>query len=149
MIRAIRPADEVEVMCSRGGIPEFVRGRIVCARVVSISGPWRREGEWWLDSETPANGSLTAAAPSPALAMRAHPLYAPGATGQGEGLQSLREASLTPLPDQGEDARATRARVRVFPLARDYYDVALADGGVYRMFCDLRSQQWFVDGVYD
>ena len=50
VIRAIRPAEEVEVMCTRGGVPEFVRGRTVCARVVSISGPWRREGEWWLES---------------------------------------------------------------------------------------------------
>ncbi|MFI5353562.1 MAG: hypothetical protein ACHQZS_11425 [Candidatus Binatales bacterium] len=85
VIRAIRPAEEVEVMCTRGGVPEFVRGRTVCARVVSISGPWRREGEWWLDKI----------------------------------------------------------------LACDYYDVALADGAVYRMFCDLRSNQWFVDGLYD
>jgi len=91
VIRAIRPAEEIEVMCTRGGIPEFVRGKTVCARVVSISGPWRRQGEWWLD-----------------------------------------EASPTPPS-----------------FARDYYDVALADGAVYRMFCDLRSSHWYVDGLYD
>ena len=33
--------------------------------------------------------------------------------------------------------------------ARDYYDLALADGGVYRMYCDLYSGKWFVDGLYD
>ena len=33
--------------------------------------------------------------------------------------------------------------------ARDYYDLALADGGVYRMYCDLYSGKWFVDGFYD
>ena len=112
VIRAIRPAEEVEVMCTRGGVPQFVRGRTVCARVVSISGPWRREGEWWLN-----------------------------------------EPCSTPLPDQGEVGEHLRKqiarRVRVSPLARDYYDVALADGAVYRMFCDLRSNQWFVDGLYD
>jgi protein ImuB len=32
---------------------------------------------------------------------------------------------------------------------RDYYDVALEDGGVYRMLCDLRSGEWYVDGIYD
>ena len=31
---------EVEVMFSRG-MPEFVRGRQISARVVSIAGPWR------------------------------------------------------------------------------------------------------------
>jgi hypothetical protein len=32
---------------------------------------------------------------------------------------------------------------------RDYYDVALEDGGVYRLLCDLRSGEWYVDGIYD
>jgi protein ImuB len=32
---------------------------------------------------------------------------------------------------------------------RDYYDVQLSDGGVYRLFCDRRRQAWFVDGLYD
>ncbi|HVN87788.1 MAG TPA: hypothetical protein VMW17_23365 [Candidatus Binatia bacterium] len=31
---------------------------------------------------------------------------------------------------------------------RDYYDVQLSDGGVYRLFCD-RQHQWFVTGEYD
>jgi protein ImuB len=46
VIRAIRPTREIEVICSRG-IPEFVRGENLGARVVSIAGPWRRDGEWW------------------------------------------------------------------------------------------------------
>lgn len=33
--------------------------------------------------------------------------------------------------------------------ARDYYDAQLSDGGVYRLFCDLRAGEWFVDGIYD
>jgi len=33
--------------------------------------------------------------------------------------------------------------------ARDYYDAALEDGGVYRLFCDLSSGEWYVDGIYD
>jgi protein ImuB len=34
-------------------------------------------------------------------------------------------------------------------FARDYYDLQLSDGGLYRCFCDLGSARWFVDGVYD
>jgi protein ImuB len=34
-------------------------------------------------------------------------------------------------------------------FARDYYELALADGGVYRMYRDHYSGKWFVDGVYD
>jgi len=32
---------------------------------------------------------------------------------------------------------------------RDEWDLALTDGGVYRVFCELRSHGWFVEGVYD
>jgi hypothetical protein len=34
-------------------------------------------------------------------------------------------------------------------FARDYYELALDDGGVYRVFRDLKSQRWYLDGVYD
>ena len=34
------------------------------------------------------------------------------------------------------------------PLVRDYYDVALSDGGLYRLYWDGLSRDWFVDGTY-
>jgi len=34
-------------------------------------------------------------------------------------------------------------------FARNYYELALDDGSVYRIFCDLNSERWYVDGVYD
>ena len=33
--------------------------------------------------------------------------------------------------------------------ARDYYDLELSDGALYRCYRDSRSGAWFVDGVYD
>jgi len=105
VMRTIRPAEEVEVMCMREA-PEFVRGARICARVVSAAGPWRRQGEWWTaaDIGSPNGNSLTA---------------------------NSWHAN-TPLS-----------------YARDYYELALADGGVYRVYCDLYSGKWFVDGIYD
>ncbi len=35
------------------------------------------------------------------------------------------------------------------PLARDYWDVELTRGGLYRIFRDRGNGDWFVDGVYD
>ena len=32
---------------------------------------------------------------------------------------------------------------------RDYYDVELNDGGVYRLFHDLRADRWYLDARYD
>jgi hypothetical protein len=33
--------------------------------------------------------------------------------------------------------------------ARDYYELALADGQVYRAYYERRTMKWFVDGMYD
>jgi protein ImuB len=33
--------------------------------------------------------------------------------------------------------------------AREYYDVELSDGGVYRIYRDARIRRWLADGVYD
>src|SRR5579885_2419304 len=35
------------------------------------------------------------------------------------------------------------------PLARDYWDLELTDGGIYRCYHERDSARWFVDGVYD
>jgi protein ImuB len=34
-------------------------------------------------------------------------------------------------------------------IARDYWDVELSDGGVYRIFHDSLNNRWFADGIYD
>jgi protein ImuB len=102
VLRAIRPAEEVEVMCARNS-PEFVRGNNICARVVSSAGPWRRQGEWW------------AATPS-----------------------SEAAASICVLSNNSSTA-----------YNRDYYELALDDGAVYRIYYDLTTGKWFADGIYD
>jgi hypothetical protein len=112
----MRPALEVEVMCSRE-TPEFLRGANVCARVVSAAGPWRRQGEWWAIANADSDPASSAAAPRDAD----------------------RAASAPALTDAAAPALH----------ARDYYDLALADGGVYRVYCDLISGKWFIDGLYD
>jgi hypothetical protein len=113
VMRTMRPAEEIEVMCMRE-TPEFVRGARVCARVVSAAGPWRRQGEWWAE----------------------------GANGDASGVATRDYDRATVAPALA-NASAPAA------YARDYYDLALADGGVYRVYCDLNSAKWFVDGIYD
>jgi len=101
VLRAIRPAEEVEVMCTRNS-PEFVRGNNICARVVSSAGPWRRQGEWWAATH------------------------------------SAEDSASDVLPNNSPAA-----------YNRDYYELALADGAVYRIYCDLFTGKWFADGMYD
>ena len=35
------------------------------------------------------------------------------------------------------------------PADRDYWDVEVSDGRLYRIFHDHRNEEWFADGVYD
>ena len=97
------------MMCQRE-TPEFARGQNICARVIAVAGPWRRQGEWWAAAE-PAEGAAQPKRNNPHAA--AWQAAAPAA------------------------------------YARDYYELALEDGGVYRMYRDHHSGKWFVDGVYD
>jgi len=171
VVRAIRPAQEVEVMCERG-LPQFVRGRNLCARVVSIAGPWRRQGEWWRWHRMPAaafhaggalrslrsswwqdsrhsmpagqeNREAIGGSLSPAeLAKRERYLRHPAPR------HEMPRREMPPPADSARDGNS-RPSGRELPFARDYYDLALADGGVYRMYRDLHNEKWFVDGVYD
>ncbi|MDQ5872064.1 MAG: hypothetical protein M3547_07640, partial [Acidobacteriota bacterium] len=35
------------------------------------------------------------------------------------------------------------------PASRDYWDVELATGGLYRIYRDRASEKWYADGMYD
>jgi len=35
------------------------------------------------------------------------------------------------------------------PMAREYWDVELTDGGLYRIYRDRTRDEWFADGMYD
>ncbi len=38
---------------------------------------------------------------------------------------------------------------REHPVERDYWDVELSGGGLYRIYRDRRSNEWYADGLYD
>ena len=35
------------------------------------------------------------------------------------------------------------------PVERDYWDVELSGGGLYRVYRDRKTGEWFADGMYD
>jgi protein ImuB len=37
----------------------------------------------------------------------------------------------------------------VAPASRDYWDVELSEGGLYRIYRDRRKEKWYADGMYD
>ena len=52
------------------------------------------------------------------------------------------------LSDARLQVRADGRPVRV-GWNRDEWDVALGDGGIYRIYCDRDSERWFIDGIVD
>jgi protein ImuB len=82
----------------------------------------------------------------------------------GEPDESTRRP-VTVAPAPGDDSRRPRlgGRVRVAagpwhleeswwreePVERDYWDVELDDGGLYRIYRERRNGDWFADGIYD
>ena len=71
--------------------------------------------------------------------------------GEGDAVDSRVARDGRPHPGQGErisQARDGRQK-QGGGFVRDYYEFALDDGGVYRVFLDLHAHKWFVDGVYD
>jgi protein ImuB len=160
VIRAIRPAREIEVMCTRE-IPEFVRGENLGARVISIAGPWRRDGEWWrgctVDADTRADSSdKINSASKHGLELHdgrmfgAHPRQV-----SAENLKALSSLAPAPSPpphlngNSGSNALTGMNGGDKCGFIRDYYELALEDGGVYRVFRDANSHKWFLDGAYD
>jgi protein ImuB len=79
-------------------------------------------------------------------------------TTERRGLEGGRvEEAAGPWSTSGEWWRVPDARVQARPDAhplqvgwnRDEWDVALSDGGVYRIYRDRSRDRWFVDGICD
>lgn len=90
---------------------------------------------------------------------------ADGPDADGRDAASWRLLEVRPLADPaGRNARPrVEGRVRVAagpwrleegwwsdePVTRDYWDVELSDGGLYRIYRERESGEWWADGVYD
>lgn len=83
-----------------------------------------------------------------------------GEDGDGEG---ARRRLLSVRSTGGDDRPRIDGRVRVAagpwrleegwwseePVERDYWDVELSGGGLYRIYRDRKSGEWYADGMYD
>jgi protein ImuB len=92
-------------------------------RVDACAGPWRSSGDWWLSPERgPASPRVEGLSPE-------------------RGQASPRVEGRSP-----ERGPASNGAV---PWNRDEWDVALADGAIYRLCHDHVRDQWLIDGIVD
>jgi protein ImuB len=104
----------------------------------------RRSRAESLAAEPPPRSVLALRALRPPRPARVHggdpPVYVSLAGGDGEGGRVRNLAG--PWRLFGEWWGEGR-------FARDYWDVELSDGGVYRLYHNLADDSWYVDGIYD
>ena len=103
--------------------------------VVHCAGPWRTSGDWWTTDRT--------------LPGRPIEPHATDARAINEP-RAIADARATDEPRAADDARAPRARATHETYwSRDEWEVALADGAVYRVFQDRDTGGWFIEGIMD
>jgi len=148
------------------------------ARLFALLGAERVGSPSPVDRHRPEASALVAFAPPPPPDVRPAPHGGRGLLGVRVLRPPLsievltggdRPAAETPLEvrpvirDDGERRPEIRGTVRVAsgpwaledgwwtddPADREYWDVELAGGGVYRLFRDRRTGDWFADGIYD
>ncbi|MGE3273918.1 MAG: hypothetical protein AB7O67_02320 [Vicinamibacterales bacterium] len=87
--------------------------------VIQAAGPWRTSGDWW------------ATPPGP-------PVRRPEAGRHAEGGEAPSSVSSVSV-----------SSVCSVPWDRDEWDLALADGTLYRVFVEREVGQWFIEGIVD
>ncbi len=101
----------------------------------------------------PVEIEVTAGGRHPALSSACHPE-------RSEGSPALRPVSVKSTNGaEPEISGAVRVAAGPWnleegwwsaaPASRDYWDVELATGGLYRIYRDRASEKWFADGMYD
>ncbi len=98
-------------------------------RVESFAGPWRTSGEWWMVHG--AGGSQAALSAGPSMS-----------SGRPEALEGRGESKCA----RAGQSDGWRGRPG---WNREEWDVALSDGGVYRIFEDRDLGRWFIEGILD
>ncbi|RPJ63136.1 MAG: hypothetical protein EHM24_24865 [Acidobacteria bacterium] len=120
--------------------------------VESAAGPWRTSGEWWRVPD--ARVQVTPGIDGRDLADRTADDAASGPVRRDTRVSGarLRADAEPPALRRGHaDPPAVRGERRWIDVGwnRDEWDVALSDGGVYRIYRDRSMDRWFVDGIVD
>lgn len=131
-VRVVRPAAPLEVLSEEVGSPEGAPR----TRLLSVRSLARSEAGTAASETGGANGDTEGEAPP-----RRRPSRPPAARPPVDLLGPVRVAS---GPWTLEEGWWTGA-----PADRDYWDVELEKGGLYRLYRDRASGAWFLDGVYD
>ena len=97
--------------------------------------PFRMTRKWTGGNACPTKLALRAFRPPLAAKMQAGFLSAPGIRGK--------------IVQQAGPWRTSGDWWTTYAWARDEWDIELADGALYRIYCDAQTGRWFIEGSYD
>jgi protein ImuB len=113
--------------------------------VLSCAGPWRTSGAWWEEQGTQHSEVRTQKSELRSLTMNEK--------GRGQRSEGGGQRSEPVVRSREDSGLASPKREQITreggPWSRDEWDVAVADGTVYRIFRDRATDGWFIDGVID
>jgi hypothetical protein len=115
--------------------------------IVQSAGPWRTSGEWWVTDADRLPGEVMRSGEASLSGgeQREGAFERDPVAGSQQSPPSTQSRQSSPLlPDM-----AARVPSRSRSWDRDEWDIALADGTVYRVFVEREVGQWFLEGVFD
>ncbi|MGE0463155.1 MAG: hypothetical protein AB7Q16_17455 [Vicinamibacterales bacterium] len=104
------------------------RRGITGGAIVQAAGPWRTSGEWWAGEPCRESDDRTR--------------RELGGGPESHGRAAAGESGRLPVSD-------SRFPTHSAAWDRDEWDIAMADGTVYRLFVEREVGQWFLEGVFD
>jgi protein ImuB len=157
-------AAQLDLFRPAGPAPEHLATTM--ARLTAICGPGRVGAPMVTDSHRPEALTLTTFAPSSSGATSpSPPQHANACYLALRAVRPPRPVEVFANQGRPDFVRGDHFGGRVVALAgpwrlagewwtddcfvRDYYDMGLSDGGVYRIYRDAHTTEWFVEGEYD
>jgi protein ImuB len=168
VVKAAVEADPVKPRSAQHGLfipmaPEPEKLELTLARIAVLAGKenagspalleTHRPGAFRMErfSANPQRGNPSAAERPVTAAFRAFrpPLAAAVTTPSGSPLQVQAQGIRGRVTAAAGPWRTSGDWWRTDEWARDEWDVALHNGGIYRLFCELATGRWYVEGSYD
>jgi protein ImuB len=149
----VHEGQPVRIMTDRRGITG--------GAVVQAAGPWRTSGEWWNDGQALRLAGTDARSAHVGQVGQVGQVRQVGQVGQVGHYADLRTNPTHPTypTHQTHPTHPTHPTYQTDPTHqthptrtdwdRDEWDVAIADGTVYRVFVERDVGQWFIEGVVD
>jgi len=116
--------------------------------IVQAAGPWRTSGEWWISDRVPG-GQQREGVELREGDERDRDCSVSSGLPESRSEEQSRAGSFPSRSASAPSREGSYPSRQGSPWDRDEWDIAMADGTVYRLFIEREVGQWFLEGVFD